>query len=328
MTTRSLEDAKNWAARIFDSHGASASTAYSVASALVAAEASGLTGHGLTRIPSYVAMLKSGKIDGLAVPVVTRPRRGVILIDACLGFAYPAIDLAIEALPDAAREHGIALAAITRSNHAGAIGYHVERLAERNLVALFFANTPEAIAPWGGNKAVFGTNPIAFAAPIPGRAPIVIDLAMSKVARGNILAAKQKGTTIPEGWAVDPQGKPTTDPAAALNGTMIAMGDAKGAALALMVEVLAAALVGSHLSMGASSFFEASGPPPATGQLMIAIDPSALGHAHFGAAVTRIAEAIESQPGARLPGARRQQAKLRALSNGLEIAPALAQAYP
>ena len=323
MTRLSLIAARDWAATIFVTHGATDATAQSVARALVGAEADSLKGHGLSRIPTYVRMLDSGKIKGDAVPTFKRPRPAVLLVDAASGFSYPAIDLACAELPAMAHASGIALAGITRSNHAGAIGQHVERLADQGLVAIFFANTPEAIAPWGGIKAVFGTNPIAFAAPLPGRSPLVIDLALSKVARGNIVAAKQQGTAIPEGWALDADGKPTTDATAALAGTMIAMGDAKGAALALMVEVLAAALVGSHLSFEASSFLDENGPPPETGQSLIVIDPGSLGHGHFGAAMTRLAAAIEAQPGARLPGQRRLAARAKAVDQGLEIPPAL-----
>ena len=323
MTTVTLDAARAWVSKIFVAHRATPATARSVATALVGAEADGLRGHGLQRISTYVGMLESGKIDGFAIPLLTKPKPAALLIDAACGFAYPAIDLACAELPAMARTSGIALAGITRSNHAGAIGHHVERLAEQGLVAIFFANTPGAIAPWGGTEAIFGTNPIAFAAPLPGRPPIVIDLALSKVARGNIVQAKQKGERIPEGWALDASGQPTTDADAALGGTMIAMGDAKGAALALMVEVLAAALVGSHLSMDASSFLDEKGAPPQTGQCLIAIDPSSLGHGRFGASMTRLAAAIESQPGARLPGQRRLAARARAASNGLEIPPAL-----
>jgi (2R)-3-sulfolactate dehydrogenase (NADP+) len=253
------------------------------------------------------------------VPHVTQPRPGVLAIDAACGFAYPAIDIAIERLPAIAREQGIAAAAIARSNHAGACGRHVERLAEQGLVALFFANTPEAIAPWGGTRAVFGTNPIAFAAPLDGRAPVVIDLALSKVARGNIVAAKQKGERIPEGWALDKDGRPTTDAGAALAGTMIALGDAKGAALALMVEVLAAALVGTHFAFEASSFLDDTGGPPQTGQLMIAIDPAGFGHSSFGERMQVLAQAIESQEGARLPGVRRLALRESAKREGLRV---------
>jgi len=315
----SLADAEARVARLFEQGGALPEAARSVARALVGAEADGLKGHGLSRIATYLAMLKSGKIDGSAVPRVTQARPGVLAIDAACGFAYPAIDAAIERLPALAREQGIAAAAISRSNHAGACGRHVERLAEKGLVALFFANTPEAIAPWGGTRAVFGTNPIAFGAPLEGRAPVVIDLALSKVARGNIVAAKQKGQPIPEGWALDKDGRPTTDSDAALAGTMIALGDAKGAALALMVEVLAAALVGTHFAFEASSFLDDKGGPPQTGQLIIAIDLGAFGHSLFGTRMQMLASAIESQQGTRLPGVRRLALRGKAMREGLNV---------
>jgi (2R)-3-sulfolactate dehydrogenase (NADP+) len=315
----SVAEAKERVAQIFEKGGARAEAARSVARALVGAEADGLKGHGLSRIPTYLAMLKSGKIDGGAIPRVTQPRSGVLAIDAACGFAYPAIDIAIERLPALAKQQGIAAAAIARSNHAGACGRHVERLAEQGLVALFFANTPEAIAPWGGTRAVFGTNPIAFAAPLAGPASVVIDLALSKVARGNIVAAKQKGEPIPEGWALDKDGRPTTDAGAALAGTMIALGDAKGAALALMVEVLAAALVGTHFAFEASSFLDDKGGPPQTGQLMIAIDPAGFGDSSFAERMQVLAQVIESQDGARLPGARRLELREKAQREGLGV---------
>jgi (2R)-3-sulfolactate dehydrogenase (NADP+) len=315
-----LAEAEERVARVFENGGANAEAARSVARALVGAEADGLMGHGLSRIPTYLAMLKSGKIDGRVVPRVWLPRPGVLAIDAACGFAHPAIDVAIEKLPALATRQGIAAAAISRSNHAGACGRHVERLAEQGLVALFFANTPEAIAPWGGTRAVFGTNPIAFAAPLEGRAPLVVDLALSKVARGNIVAAKQKGDPIPEGWALDKEGRPTTDADAALAGTMIALGDAKGAALALIIEVLAAALVGTHFAFEASSFLDDEGAPPQTGQLIIAIDPVGFGHAGFGARMQVLAQAIESQAGTRLPGVRRYALREKAVLDGLSVA--------
>lgn len=327
MTVLTLDAAQQWSAGIFKLHGASALNAASVARALIAAEADGLAGHGLSRIPTYVGMLKSGKIDGQATPIVHRTRPAALLVDAADGFAFPAIDAACAELPAMARASGIAVAGITRSNHAGAAGQHVERLARQGLVAIFFANTPPAIAPWGASSPVFGTNPIAFAAPLPDRPPIVIDLALSKVARGNIIAAKQKGEPIPEGWALDAEGRPTTDADAALKGTMIAMGEAKGAALALMVEILAAALVGSHLSMDASSFLDTAGPPPGTGQSFIVIDPDSLGHGRFGAAMTRLAAAIEGQDGARLPGVRRLEKRRRAEVQGIEIPAALIERF-
>ena len=319
MPVLSLADAQDLAVRTLTRCRTSPKNAESVARALVAAEADGLKGHGLSRLPSYAAQAKVGKVDGFAQPAITRPRPGAILIDAGFGFAYPALDAAVDALPEATRTQGIAAAAIRRSHHAGAAGHPVERLAEAGLVALLFANTPSAIAPWGGKTGVFGTNPIAFACPLPGRAPIVVDLSLSKVARGNILAAKQKREPIPEGWAVDAEGRPTTDPQAALAGTMLPLGDAKGTALALMVELLAAGLTGANFAAEASSFLDAEGPPPGTGQLILALDPLAFGGEHSLARFGVLAAAIEDQPGARLPGARRLSARAKAQAEGLAV---------
>jgi (2R)-3-sulfolactate dehydrogenase (NADP+) len=218
---------------------------------------------------------------------------------------------------------GIACAGITHSHHCGAAGHPVERLAAAGLVAMLFANTPGAIAPWGGAKAVFGTNPIAFACPLPDRAPIVIDLSLSKVARGNILAAQQKGERIPEGWALDAAGRPTTDPASALAGTMVPLGDAKGTTLALMVELLAAGLTGANFAAEASSFLDTEGPPPGTGQLIICFAAEAFGGTGVDARFAVLAASIEQQPGARLPGTRRLAARRKAAAEGLLIAEAL-----
>lgn len=319
MPKLSIATVEAGVARLFEAGGALPTAAASVARALVAAEADGLKGHGLSRIPTYLQMLASGKIDGRAVPVASHPRPGVLAVDAADGFAYPALDLVVAELPAIARAQGIAAAPVSRSNHCGAAGLHVERLAGEGLVALLFANTPEAIAPWGGRKAVFGTNPIAFATPLPGRPPVVVDLALSKVARGNIVAAKQKGEAIPPGWALDPDGQPTTDASAALAGTMVAMGDAKGAALAFMVEVLAAALVGAHFAFEASSFLDDKGGPPRTGQLVLAIDPSGFA-AGFGDRMAGLAAAIEGQDGARLSGARRLALRETARRDGIMVA--------
>jgi (2R)-3-sulfolactate dehydrogenase (NADP+) len=319
VSALSLADATAWLAAAFERHGCSAANARSVARALIAAEADGLVGHGLSRLPTYLQMVKSGKIDGWAKPTATRQRPGVLAVDAAYGFAYPAIDLALAELPAIATSQGIATASIARSNHCGAAGLPCEALARQGLVALLFANTPSAMAPWGGRTPVFGTNPIAFAAPRDGHDPAVVDLALSKVARGPIAAAKQRGDGIPEGWALDSDGNPTTDAAKALSGTMIPLGDAKGAALALMVEVLAACLTGANLAFEASSFLDGEGAPPATGQLIVAIDPAAFGHARFGERMATLIDAIERQPGARLPGSRRYANRARAARDGIMI---------
>jgi len=294
-----------------------------VADALVGAELAGQGGHGLRRVPSYGAQAASGKVDGHAVASAERTRPGVLAVDAANGFAYPALALALEALPGMAREQGIAVAGVRRSHHAGVTGAFVEELAHHGLVAMMLVNTPAAIAPWGGARALFGTNPIAFAAPVPGAEPIVIDLSVSRVARGNIMAAGQKGEPIPEGWALDAGGSPTTDPAAALRGTMVPMADAKGAALALMVELLAAGVTGANYAADASSFFTADGSPPGTGQFLMVLDPEAM----LPGALERIgalAAAVEGEPDARLPGRRRQALRIRIGAQGIALDDGLA----
>lgn len=294
-----------------------------VADALMAAELAGQVGHGLRRVPSYAGQALTGKVDGHAAASLTKTRPGTVMVDARHGFAYPALALAMEALPEMARTQGIAAAGIHRSHHAGVAGWFVERLAADGLVAMMFANTPAAIAPTGGTRALFGTNPIAFAAPVAGAAPVVIDLSLSTVARGKIMAAAQKGEQIPPDWATDAEGNSTTDPKAALGGMMQPIGGAKGAALALMVELLAAGLTGATLAGDASSFFEAEGSAPGTGQMLIAIDPGALGGASADLRISALASAFSDNGDARLPGQRRRATADRIRTNGLEIDEAL-----
>jgi (2R)-3-sulfolactate dehydrogenase (NADP+) len=306
--------------RAMEACNTSAANARSVARALTQAEIDGQKGHGLSRVPSYGGQSKSRKVDGHAVPTATQTRPGSLMVDARHGFAFPAFDLAIARLPEIAKATGIAAAGFTRSHHAGVIGHHVEKLAEAGLVALAFGNTPKAMAPWGGRQPLYGTNPVAFAVPRRGHPPIVVDMALSQVARGKILTAAQKGEAVPEGWAVDERGRPTTDAKEALKGALQPIGGAKGAALALMVEVLAVALTGAKFGFEASSFFDAEGPPPGVGQLLIAIDPAAFGGADvFADRMGALAATIEGDGDARLPGSRRIALREKAARNGVAV---------
>jgi (2R)-3-sulfolactate dehydrogenase (NADP+) len=309
------------AARVLSANGVSPENAEHVARALVAAELAGQDGHGLRRLPTYAAQARMGKVDGFATPRAERLRPGVLAVDAAHGFAYPAFDLAGTHLPEMARAQGVALAGLRRSHHAGVAGLVVEALARQGLVALMFANAPAAIAPWGAARPLFGTDPIAFAAPLPEADPVVVDVSLSRAPRGKLMAAVQAGTTIPEGWALDPEGRPTTDPKAGMAGTMVPMGEAKGTALALMVELLAAGLTGARFADEASSLFDAEGPPPGLGQLILAIDATALS-ADAIARFARLARTVMDTPGARLPGARRNALRRELTERGIPVAPA------
>ncbi len=317
--TLSMSDLEALAIRVLVANRTSERNAAQVAAAIVTAEADGLVGHGASRLPFYAAQAKSGKVDGVAVPECSEVGRAALRIDAKQGFAYPALDLAVTQLTALVADTGIAAAAIANSHHAGAAGHPVERLARSGLVGLFFANSPEAIAPWGGDKALFGTNPIAFAAPRRAAPPLVIDMSTSQVARGRIMAAARDGTPIPEDWAFDADGQPTSDPKAAMAGTMRAMGDAKGTQLVFMVELFAAALTGSNFGYEASSFFEAEGPAPRTGQFLLALDPDRFAGGAFAERMETIVAAILDQPGTRLPGLRRFDARAAAERDGVTL---------
>ena len=319
MKTYSISDTERLVSEAFQRAETGPAQAASVARALVAAEASGQSGHGLRRVAAYMAQAKARKVDGHATPILDRVKPALLKVDAAEGFAFPALDLTVEKLSEIAVETGVAVAAIGHSHHAGVLGLTVERFAEKGLIALMMANSPGAMAAWGGTKPLFGTNPIAFAAPLPGADPLVIDLSLSKVARGKVMAAKQKGVAIPEGWALDKDGHPTTDADAALAGTMVPVGDAKGAALALMVELLAAGLTGANFAYEASSLFDDKGGPPRLGQFILAIDPAAMGG---NAALLRfgvLADAIAEEPGTRIPGRRGLEARRKAQQDGITI---------
>ncbi len=319
----SLPDAHELVVQALMSAGTSVLNAESVAAALVAAEADGQRGHGFSRVAAYAGQARSGKVDGKAEPKVEWISDSVIRVDAGSGFAFPALDLARAGLAEMVRTTCMAAAAVHHSHHFGQAGYHVERLAERGLIGLMVGNSPQAMAPWGGSRGVFGTNPIAFAAPRRGAPPLVIDLSLSKVARGKVMAAAKAGESIPEGWALDSEGQSTTEPEAALAGTMIPMGDAKGAALAMMVEILAASLIGANHAFEASSFFTADGPPPGVGQFLLAIDPKPLSGGTFADRLEVLIGAVEGQEGTRLPGSRRLTNRAAAARDGIEIPAAI-----
>ena len=315
--TLTVDEAKRLVNGALVANNTSEANAAAVARALVGAELVGQAGHGLRRVVAYSAQARAGKVNGFAVPAAEQTRPGVVRVDAGHGFAYPAIELATEHLQTMAKRQGVGVAGIYRSHHAGVAGLAVEALADHGLVGLMFANSPAAMAPWGAREALLGTNPIAFACPAGEQGAIVVDVSLSKVARGKLMAAAQKGEAVPADWAFDGEGQPTTDPKAGMAGTMAPLGDAKGTALALMVELLSAGMTGANFAYDATSYFDDKGPPPNTGQTLIAIDPEAFGGAMAVARFIEMAGAVEGAEGARLPGRRRQELRQKLLKSGI-----------
>lgn len=318
-----IAEAEQRAAAALAANRCGTATAAIVALALVAAEVDGQYGHGLSRVASYAAQARVGKVDGFATPHLEQVAPAAVRIDAAHGFAFPALDLAVATLPALARSEGIAIAAIHHSHHFGQAGRVVERLAEAGMLALMFGNSPKAMAFWGGREPRLGTNPIGFACPMPEGAPLVIDLALSMAARGKIVSAAKQGQSIPAGWALDGDGQPTTDPVAALQGSMLPIAGSKGAALALIVELLAAGVAGAHFGWEASSVLDDKGLAPDLGQTIIAIDAQRVSGAAFAQRAAALLQAFGEEPGARMPGTSRLARRAAAERDGLLLSPAL-----
>ena len=319
----SLGDIEAFAAEALRAHGASPAQAAALAAGIAAAEGEGLKSHGLMYLPIYCEHLTCGKVLGGAAPTLTRPAPGAALVDAANGFAHAAIDLGLPALIEAARAQGVASLAIRNSYNCGALGYHTERIASAGLVALGFTNAPASIAPWGARKPVLGTNPWSLAAPDGrGGARFVIDQSASVVAKSEVMKRARAGEPIPEGWAFDAEGAPTTDPAAALKGTMAPAGGYKGVGSALLVELFAACLTGANPGIVASPFSGTAGGPPGTGQFFIALNPGTFSAGAFADRLDTVVGALTAEPGARLPGGRRGKAREAARREGVAVAEA------
>jgi (2R)-3-sulfolactate dehydrogenase (NADP+) len=302
--------------------GASRVMAEATARHLLRAEEQGLPSHGLSRVPIYCGFLRHGRADGAARPRMLAERAAACLIDNCDGLPYETAAWAIGEVIQRARRNGIGFAGVTNSAHVGVLGIHLLPVAQAGMVGVAFTNSPAAIPPWGGKTPLFGTDPVAFAFPRASGDPLVIDLALTTVVRGKIMLAMQKGEKIPEGWALDRRGKPTTDPKEAIeHGSMFAIGGAKGAMLALAFELICAALTGSAIGPEADSFFVEQGNKPRIGHAFLAIDPGALtGHERYFQRVEAVIEAMLADEGVRLPGSRRFASEQKLRAEGIDIA--------
>lgn len=286
-------------------------------------EADGVASHGLAYVPIYAGHVECGKVDGTAEPVLSQPRPGVVAVDAATGFAHAAIDKGFETLIPLAREQGVAVLAIKNSYNCGVLGVHTQRLAQAGLLGFGFTNAPASIAPSGGAKPVLGTNPISVAAPgQDGEALVLIDQSASTIAKSEVMKHAREGKAVPEGWVLDVDGKPTTDPEAGLKGSMVPSGGYKGVGIALMVEMMAAAMTGASLGTEASPFSGPVGGPPKTGQFFIAIDPAATCGNSFAERLATLVASIRGQEGGRLPGDGRAKARAKAAIEGVAVSSA------
>lgn len=300
----SLDDIERHSRSALTAHGVSDWIADAVARAIREAEASGNVICGLYYLESYCKQAVSGRLDASAEPVVTAPRPGSISVDARFGFAQSAFERGFEAAIEAARANGICGFAICHAHTCTSLGYFTEQIAQAGFIGIGFTNASAVVAPPGGNAPVLGTNPIAMSVPARGGGiAFQFDHSTSAVALGKITMAAAANEPIPEGWAVDADGQPTTDPHRALKGALVSAGGYKGYSFGLMAEMLAAALTGGVNSVDVKALKAPDGKPHDLGQFYLLIDPQVFAGEAFWQRLDRLAAEIADQEGARLPGA-------------------------
>lgn len=311
MTRVHLDEIEQTTIAAMARHGASATVAASVARAVRMAEATGNLICGLYYLESYCTQLQTGRVNGTVEPVVTRPKGGTVQVNAGFGFAQPAFDAGLHEALVAAEEMGIAALSIHHSHTCTSMGFFTEQIARKGMIGIGMTNAPACVAPPGGSKPVLGTNPIAMSVPdSDGGVAFQFDQSTSATAIGKVRVAAAKGEKVPEGWIVDADGQPTTEPKDMAS--LVSSGGYKGFGFGLMAEILAAGLTGSVLSVEAKPLKTPEGPPHDLGQFYMIIDPQAYG-VDLSARINTLADAIEAQPGARLPG------RGRKLPNEVEI---------
>ncbi|MDF1669844.1 MAG: Ldh family oxidoreductase [Roseovarius sp.] len=282
-------------------HGAAPWVADEVAHAVRKAEAVGNKICGLYYLESYCTQLASGRVKGDVEPVVSRPKPATVMVDAKFGFAQAAFARALPEALAAVRDNGTASLAVGHAHTCTSLGFFTEQIARAGFVALGLTNASPIVAPPGGKTRVIGTNPIAFSVP-DGKGGIAMqfDQSTTTVALGKITMAKAAGQSIPEGWAVDADGKPTTDPAAALGGSLVSMGGYKGWGFGLMAELLAAGMTGGVASQDVKPLKAPEGPPHDLGQYYLLMDPDTSGM--FFDRLEQVAQAVALDEAARIPG--------------------------
>jgi LDH2 family malate/lactate/ureidoglycolate dehydrogenase len=318
----SLDEAFRLSQDVLLRNGMNARHASAVARSVVAGQRDECHSHGMYRLLVCVKGLRSGKVNGNAEPVVTDVSPALTRIDANAGFSQVAFDVGAEPLVRKAKEVGIAALAINNCFHFSALWQEVEELAGLGVAAIAMTPSHSYVAPAGGSRPLFGTNPFAFAWPRPGDFPFVFDFATSMVARGDIELAKRKGEKIPLGWAVDSEGLPTDDPARALEGAMLTFGSYKGSALSAMIELLAGPLLGDLMSFESLRVDAGEAITPYHGELLIAFGPDRFAGEEGVTSNYQRAEHLFSaivDQGARLPSQRRFEARARTSHEGVRI---------
>ncbi len=308
---------------MFLRHGCSEQVARLLAENMAGAERDGAHSHGIFRIKGNLGSLDSGWVDGKAVPVLEDVAPGMLRADGRNGFSLPVMEMAHEPLVAKARTNGIAVLTVRKAHHFSAVWPDIEPFAREGLIAMAMINSMASVVPHGGHRKVYGTNPFGFAAPREGRDPLVFDQASSAMANGDVQIAAREGRQLPPGYGVDRDGNPTTDPGAVLDGgALLPFGGHKGSSIAMMMEIMGAALAGSDFSFEIDWSAYPGAATPHGGQTYILIDPARGAATSFAARLETLIGEINAAGQTRLPGDRRYANRRDSLANGIPLAEA------
>jgi (2R)-3-sulfolactate dehydrogenase (NADP+) len=317
-TTRlSLDEALALCLKAAKAAGAREETARAIAVAAVDAEAEGQPNVGLSHFIDYLDSLKAGRIDRQALPAISKPAPAIFLSDARGGAAHTGFDQAFDDIVGTARTFGLALFSQRNAYTAGSLGYYGTRLAAQGLVSIAATNGPALITGAGATKPIYCTNPLAFVAPVAGGPPLIIDQSSSATAFVSVRQAAAEGRTLPEGWALDREGRPTTDPTEAMKGALLTFGGARGANIALMVDVLAAGISGAKWSIDAGSITDGNASP-GSGLFVLALAPELI-DPEFSTRMAAQVDRLGKGYGVHIPGLRKKEARERAARDGISV---------
>ena len=317
-TNLTLEEIYNLALKTLKFNGCDELNAEAVADTVTNAERDGSVSHGLFRIPGYIASLKSKKVKGNARPTNKFLTQNAIRVDGDYGFAPTAIKVGLPVLIETTEKHGVGVLTIANTHHFAALWHETESLAEKNLIGIACTAYKPSVAPAGAKKPLFGTNPISFAWPRKNNSPVVYDMATSTMAMGEVQVAARDGHKVPFGTGLNKDGEKTDNPADIANGgVLLTFGDYKGSAIAMMIELLAAGLVGDLFSFEAAKEDNNDGGPARGGEFIMALSPNLIAGENWNEHSEKFFQEMKSLEGVRLPGERRHKNRLNTGSRSI-----------
>ncbi len=319
-----IEQLEGWCERLLTAAGFPEDHARLVAASLVDAEARGVSSHGIARVRIYAERLRGGMLNGAAEPHIVKQTEASAHIDADNAVGHVGARFGLHTAIDKARNQGAGVAVVRHSNHCGTLSYFVRQAADQGLIAIAATNGPPVMVYFGGRTRAVGTNPIAFGVPRSGGFPLVLDMATAATARGKIILAGQNGTDIPDGWAVDVKGRPTTDPGEALEGAVVPFAGPKGSGLAMMIDLICGGLAAAITGEQIGDMYEDWDREQRVSHFLLVLDPDAwLGGEAFRDHVAAFAERVHDLPEAEgfdqvsLPGEVEERAFAAAQRDGV-----------